>query len=171
MGHAVTIGKPRRLRPLSGAGRAEQNDIHRTNSLLFPAPGFRPRANRAPLLVLFQESFVVLHHHLRLQLLFKFHCHRHHDQDTRRGEHVDEVIGSPGKHDGRNERDQRKIDGAEQRNTVGNLFQISLRRFSGTNALDKAAVLLNALGHVLGIELHLRIEERKCKIRTQRTTE
>ena len=113
--------------------------------------------------MLFQKSFVILHHQLRLELFLEFHRHRYDDQNTGRREYVNEIEGRPRERNGRDKRDQRQIDGAEQRDTVGDLFQIRLRRFTGTNTLNKAAVLLNTLGHVLRIELHLRVEERECE--------
>ena len=98
---------------------------------------------------------------MRLQLLFKFHCFRYDDQDPRGGEYVDEIVRSPRERNRRNERNERKINRAEQRNAVGNLFEIVFRRFTGANTLNETAVLLNTLGYVFCIELHLRVEERE----------
>ncbi len=100
---------------------------------------------------------------MRLQLLFKFHRARYDDQDTRRREHVDEVGCSPTERHGRNERNERQIDRTEQRDTVRDLLQVVFRRFTGTNTLDKAAVLLNTLRYVFGVELHLCVEEGERK--------
>ena len=116
---------------------------------------------------LFQESFVVLHHQLRLQLLIEFHGYGYDDEDTGRGEYVHQVQAYPAEYHGRNERNQGKINSAEQSDSVRNFREVFRSRFTGTNTLNKAAVLLNALCHVVGLELHLRIEE--CKPEDKQT--
>ena len=125
-----------------------------------PRPCFF-RSDAAPFL--FQESFVVFHHQLRLQLFVKLERHRYDDQDTGRGEHVHELFARKTECQRRYERDQRKEDRPEQRDTVGDLVQIIRRRLARTNTRNKPAVLLNALGYVFGIELDLCIKERERK--------
>ena len=110
---------------------------------------------------LFQKSFVVLHHHLCLQLLFEFHRARYYDQNPRRGECVDHRIVCPSKGNRRNKCNERQIDSTEERDTVGNFTKVIFRRFTRTDTLNKPTVLLNVFGYVFGVELHLRIEERE----------
>ena len=111
----------------------------------------------------FQEPVVIFDHQLRLHLFFKFHRYRYDDKNTRRREYVHERDIRPCERNRGNKRNERKVNRAEKRYTVGNLFKIGFRCFTRTNTLDKATVLLNTLGNVLGIELHLRIEERERK--------
>ncbi len=112
---------------------------------------------------LFQKPFVILHHDLRLQLLIDFQRNGHNDEDTRRREYVHEVVACPSERHRRNKGNEREVNCAEQRNAVTDLFEIQRRRLTGTDALNEAAVLLNALGNVLGVELDLRIEESERK--------
>ena len=104
---------------------------------------------RAPLLsrkreaiFLLQEPFVILHHHLRLKLFFEFHRAGYHDENTRRREYVDEVERRPRERNRGNKRYQRQINCAEQRDTVGDLFEVRFRRFTGTDTLNETTVLL-----------------------------
>ena len=116
---------------------------------------------------LFKKTFVVLHHKLRFELFIELHRNRHDNQYTRCGEYGQK--GQVGNSYARkyhrqyrgNERDERKVNRAEQSNSVGNLFEIVRSGSAGADTLNEAAVLLNGLGNVFGIELHRLIEERE----------
>lgn len=114
---------------------------------------------------LFQESFVVLHHYLRFELLIEFECDGNDDEESGCGERIaySEVVTRIRaveriEDERRNQCEQGKEDCSEQRDAVGNLLQEIAGGFTRTNAGDKSAVLLDILRHVFGVELNLCIE-------------
>ena len=100
------------------------------------------------------------HHYLRFERLVEFECDRNDNQKSRCRERVCKsyILSDEIEQEGRDNAYQRKEDCSEQRNTVVNPLKIIGRGFSGTNAGNESAVLLNVFGYVLGIELNHRVE-------------
>ncbi len=145
MRQIVFFGNADSLRALTRAGRAEKDNVHKRMTPFF----------------LFQEAFIIFHHQLRLQLFIEFQRNGNDNQDTCRREYVDVSRPRETERERRHERDQREENRTEQRDAVRYLFEIIRRRLARTDTGNKAAVLLDTLGNIFGIELDLRVEERE----------
>ncbi len=110
---------------------------------------------------LFQETLVLLHHHKTLQLLVEFETDRNdnehsgcrHGSDQRIVSESDESEQQAG-----NKSDERKVNCAEQRDTLGDLIQKFVSGLAGTSSGDKSAVLLQVSCNFVGLELKRSVE-------------
>ena len=112
---------------------------------------------------LFKEAFVVFHHYLRFESRIEFESDRYADYKARCAEYRRRARIDKSEDYRGNECDKREEYCAEKRYPVLDPLKIFRSGFPGTNAENETAVLLNGLGDVFGVELYLRIEERKCK--------
>lgn len=103
------------------------------------------------------------HHDLGFKLFVEFQSNADYDQQARCAECAckAEVFAQGVEQECRHNRKYCKEDCSEQSDTIGNASQIICGCFARTDTRNEAAVLLNVSGHVVRIELHLRIEVRK----------
>src|SRR5947208_3559287 len=130
----------------------------------FPEPGAPRIRTNTPLLrtaaeldsAFLHEAVVVPEEEILLHLLNGIQRHAHHDQQRRAPEaerHVEHVPD-----DDRQHRDEREKDGAGQGDPGQDLVDIVGGRRPGLHARDKAALLLEVLRQVHGVEDDGRVE-------------
>src|SRR5690606_543542 len=101
-------------------------------------------------------ALVVPHRELRLDLLHRLQRHAHHDEqgDAREGD----LEVPDGCSDRRQDRDGRQEERSGQRDPVEDVGQVPLGLAAGADAGDEAALTLDDLSLLLGIELDRRVE-------------
>ena len=128
-----------RLCALAGTGSTQKNQLH------------------SIFLQLLQEAFVVTHEHLGLEALDRLKRNADHDDDGRAADREAAVLDHD-TDDDRQDRNDRQIQSAEERDFVDNLQDEVGSRLARAEAGDEAAVLLEVIGDFDGVELDRRIE-------------
>ena len=112
----------------------------------------------------YASALEVLHRELSFERFVEFHRNADYDEHTGSRERVDErtaVIEYSRENEAGYQRQDRKEDRAEQRDTFVDCVQ-EFRGFSaGGNSAQNAVVFLDTLRDVVRVELYLRVEERE----------
>ena len=102
---------------------------------------------------LFQEALILTHQHLGLQRLYGLQRNAHHDDDGRTADGQGGVPHDLADQQGQDRHDA-QIDSAEQGDLVQDLLNEVGGRLAGTEAGNEAAILLQVVGDLHGVELN-----------------
>src|SRR5262249_5612254 len=105
---------------------------------------------------LLQEAFVVPHHQLRFQLFHRVQRNPDDDQNRRAAE--EEVRTRLVDEDGRKRRDRRQVQRTRERQARQDAVEVFGRRSAWPHPWDEAAVLLQVVGLLHGVERDRRVE-------------
>jgi hypothetical protein len=107
-----------------------------------------------------EQPFVLMRQQMRLDLLHRVHPHRHDDQDRRAAE-----IGRDRKlraHHFGHQADEGEVGRAQNQDAVDHVFQVFRGLLARADAGDEAVLVLQVVGHVIGLERHVqRVEIRE----------